>query len=214
MSELTVANHDLTSAADTYVEPPAPVTVDPRNLPAEFYAARKANEPGMWSRFIAGECPGQRDEAAVRAAAERQRYYQEKRAESFERCDTDGFLTQYFDGVNADVARLAAEIAAHGGYALHLGLFSSKTGARVPAVLVDGDYGPQWRLCDPTTGSYLNEWVNDTRGPKGALAKRGWVVLGEWAKSEAKIVGEGRGLSGRVWAAAVRTDGGYPGRRG
>lgn len=213
MSEPTIALDLTTPAADTYVEPPAPVTVDPCNLPTEFYAARKANEPGMWSRFIAGECPGKRDEAAVQAAHERQRYYQEKRAESFERCDTDGFLTQHFDGVNADVARLAAEIAEHGGYALHLGLFDEKTGARVPAVLVDSAYGAQWRLCDPTTGRSLNQWVNDTRGPRGALAKRGWVVLGEWARSEAKIVGEGRGLSGRVWAAAVRTDGGYPGRR-
>ena len=198
---------------DTYVEPPAPVVVNPRELPAEFYAARKRNEAGMWSRFIAGECPGKRDEQKVAAALSRQRFYQEKRAESFERCDTDGFLTQHFDGINADVARIAADIAERGGYALHLGLFDERTGARIPAVLVDGTDGPQWRLCDPATGRFLNEWVNDSRGPRGALAKRGWVVLGEWAKAEAKVIGEGRGLSGRAWAAAVRTDGGYPGRR-
>jgi hypothetical protein len=44
----------------------------------------------------------------------------------------------------------------------------------------------QWRLsghrslCDPATGRALPEWIADRRGPKAALAKRGWVVLGEW----------------------------------
>jgi len=79
--------------------------------------------------------------------------------------------------------------------------------------LVAGRFGYQWQLCDPATGRALPEWIADRRGPKAALAKRGWVVIGEWASSEAKLCGEGRGLSGSVWSAAVRTDGGYPGRR-
>lgn len=37
--------------------------------------------------------------------------------ESFERCDTDGFLTQWASGINAQVARANAEIAANGGTA-------------------------------------------------------------------------------------------------
>lgn len=37
--------------------------------------------------------------------------------ESFERCDTDGFLTQWASGINAQVARANAEIAANDGMA-------------------------------------------------------------------------------------------------
>lgn len=193
-------------------ERPAPVTVDPRNLPAAFYAARKANEAGMWSRFIVGENPGKPDPKAAEQARKAEQMHRARKAESFERCDTDGFLSQWADGLTANQMSLAAEVAEQGGYSVDLGLFDTATGARIPAILVEGQWGMQWRLCDPATGRPLNEWVNDARGPRAALAKRGWVVLGEWAQSEARTVGVGTGLSGRAWAAIVRTDGGYPGR--
>jgi hypothetical protein len=38
-------------------------------------------------------------------------------AESFERCDTDGFLSQWASGINAQVARTNAAIAENGGVA-------------------------------------------------------------------------------------------------
>lgn len=39
-------------------------------------------------------------------------------AESFDRCDTDGFLSQWASGVNAQVARTNASIAERGGNAI------------------------------------------------------------------------------------------------
>ena len=177
-----------------------------------FTVARKANPESCWLDFTVGEPGAPCIEAQAEAKAEAARLAA-KREESFQRCDTDGFLTQYFDGVSSAVSQLGANIARDGGRAVHPGLFDVATGKRVPAILVEGRFGYQWQICDPTTGRALPEWIADRRGPKAALAKRGWVVLGEWAESTAKMCGEGRGLSGRVWAAAVRTDGGYPGRR-
>jgi hypothetical protein len=179
---------------------------------AAFIAARKANPDSCWLDFTVGEPGAPLIDVEAQAQAEAARLAA-KREESFNRCDTDGFLTQYFDGVKSAVNQIGARIARDGGLAVHPGLYDVATGERVPAVLVEGRFGPQWQLCDPATGRALPEWIADRRGPKAALAKRGWVVLGEWAKSEAKLCGEGCGLSGSVWSAAVRTDGGYPGRR-
>ena len=200
---------------------PVTFNVDPRNpsdLLAGFLALRNnGRTAGLWSKFVVGPermAAPLVDEVAQAEAAKRAEYA--KREESFERCDTDGFITQWAHGLTAQLHGVAAEVAQNGGYDLQPGLFDRTTGERVPAVLLHGDWGYFWRLCDPTTGKPLKGegWINDTRGPGGAVAKAGMVVLGEWCKAEAKILSVGTGISGRAWAAAVRTDGGYPGRPG
>lgn len=195
--------------------------VDPRNLPPTFTAIFKKNDQGRSAglayKFIVGSNPRHPDPEAVAKHRNEQRIAADKRNESFERCDTDGFLSQRCHDLNSSVSARKAEIAADGGYAVFLGLFDRATGERVPAVLCDGEYGSYWRLCDPKTGRFLtgsNAFINDTRGPRGAVTKRGFVVLGEWATANAKVGGSGRGLSGLATAHAVtyRTDGGYPTR--
>ena len=208
-------------AADTVLDLETTHNVDPRNLPATFLAFHKLNDTGrsagMWMRFIVGTCPGVRNDAAIEKAKAEQARYAAQRAESEERCDTDGFVSQRCHQLNANVESYKIELAERGGYDMFPGLFNRTTGERMPAVLEEGTYGWHWRLCDPATGQRPHgkgAYINDTRGPRGAVAKAGCVVLGEWATAEARVVGSGKGFSGLATArgSTVRTDGGYPDR--
>ncbi len=199
---------------------PVAFNIDPANMPAElaaFLQVRSAGRTaGLWSRFIVGpERMAPADQATLDAMKEARDAEMRKREESFERCDNDGFLTQWAHGLTAQKHQVAAELASNGGFDLFPGLFDRKTGARVPAIQVHGEWGCYWRLCDPKTGRFLHgreSIIPDTRGPTGGVARRGFVVLGEWARAEAVVRSIGTGLSGRAWACAERTDNGYPGR--
>jgi hypothetical protein len=129
----------------------------------------------------------------LRAGAEQRR---EEAAASFERCDTDGFLSQWASGITARLYEQQAKIAEAGGTALFardelLTLAGEKTDAR----LCETRYGTKWRL-DST-----DEWIKYGASAK-ALAKRGYraIELIERAPAKAIIAGEGRGLSGAASA--------------
>lgn len=143
-----------------------------------------------------------------------------KREESHDRCDTDGFLTQWAHGLNAQERATQAEILEHGGCAKFIGLFDSVTGERVPAKIISGNYGARWMICDPVTGratgifyalGSINEDGTPVNSPRTKLCKAGLEERIEWAPAVAKCVGSGRGLSGSAWIATLRTDGGWPG---
>ena len=144
----------------------------------------------------------------------------EAREASFERSDTDGFVSQWASGICASRDSLAAEILENGGTATFPGLFSRETGERVPAVLIrmadkfrPGQDRQVWRIEDPATGRAV-AWVNHSWGTKrSAIYRDGYVLADEQAPAEAFIDGRGHGLSGSAWASVRRTDGGYPGRR-
>lgn len=180
-----------------------------RNVDPEF-PTPFAN--GAWDAWVVGEAPA--PTAAELAEVERHkaeaRSHFAKREESFQRCDTDGFLTQWADGLHAQLEREKATIASNGGHALFPGLYEQATGLRVPAKLIEGEWGLCWALCDEA-GQFTGVFINDARTKRAKLYKSGYVVLGEWAPAVAKFRGEGTGLSGSCWVATVRTDGGYPG---
>jgi hypothetical protein len=145
------------------------------------------------------------------------------REESFERCDTDGFVSQWADGILASKMRLQAEIERNNGMSEFPALFDLE-GNRLPAKLITvpdrfKGYGTRtcWALCDPATGRFTGVFVTPaTIGSKrseNCLARKGYRQGTEMAPAKADIVGYGRGLSGNAWAAIVRTDGGYPGAR-
>lgn len=69
-------------------------------------------------------------------------------AESFERCDTDGFRSQAANDVTARVYDLQAGLLESGGLSSFPALFDLD-GNQVPAVRVDGQYGMVWKLLDP-----------------------------------------------------------------
>lgn len=130
------------------------------------------------------------------------------RQESWERSDTDGFLSQWASGITANEEQLAVEIAENGGAALFPALVRASDLKRIRAKLIETRYGTRWAVCDEQgqfTGVFLPHGDNSRK-----LRKLGLVIAMEWAPAKATIKGSGTGLSGTAWAAVVRTDCGYP----
>lgn len=139
-------------------------------------------------------------------------------AASFERCDTDGFVSQWALGLGATKDRLQAEIEENGGRASFVSLHDAETGERVRAKLVQvhsrfasGASVSKWIVLDRNDNAA--EWIPAFKsGKNSTLAKRGLVESWEMAPAVATYVGHGRGLSGAasVQVVARRTDRGYP----
>ena len=83
-------------------------------------------------------------------AAERQEKISDhlnKQAESYERCDTDGFMSQMSHGVMASLHETERDLEATNGYELATGLYTLD-GQRIRAKLIDGKFGMCWAFCD------------------------------------------------------------------
>jgi len=149
-------------------------------------------------------------EEAARLRAEAARLEREKE-ESFERCDTDGFMSQWASGVNAQKARLAADIAEQGGTWEFPALFDLD-GNPVPAKLIETRYGWAWALLDPenTSGRFLgffNEsYARDEKRRVATNARKGYYVGTVRVPAFAKLAG---GNVCTVTAVPVRRDGGW-----
>jgi len=147
--------------------------------------------------------------AALRAeaAADEQEAF-----DSFERCDTDGFVSQWAHGLTAQEKRLEATILENGGRAEFAALFNLD-GDLVPAKMIDTRYGTKWGIfesAEAATGYHgrIVEWVG--LGDR-ALAKHGYRRGTVLAAAKAKIMGSGHGLAGAAscYVGTVRTDGGF-----
>jgi hypothetical protein len=125
-----------------------------------------------------------------------------KAEESFERSDTDGFLSQWALNITARKDRLQAELLENGGRSEFLALFDAD-GEQVPARQIDTRYGTKWGVfaswADAEAyGGDIIQWVNVayTDRQRANLAKKGfrqgWVLK----RAVAKILGSGTGLSG------------------
>jgi hypothetical protein len=146
--------------------------------------------------------------AAVAAAdAKKQRDAQEA-IDSFERCDTDGFLSQWASGICSREASLWADILRNGGKAEFPALFNL-AGERVRAKLFAGKFGTCWMFCDANdkpTGKFITAFP----AREATMRKKGYVEGVEMVFAGARIAGSGRGLSGTAWAEKYRRDNGYP----
>lgn len=132
--------------------------------------------------------------------------------ESFDRCDTDGFVSQWAHGLNAQLARAKAGIADAGGVATFKGLYVIATGERARAKKIDGKFGPCWAFVG-ADGQFTGKFL--PCGPRSRKQKaEGFEERDEVAPATAVFKGEGRGLSGTCWVAVVRTDGGFLGAEG
>ena len=69
-----------------------------------------------------------------------------RRQESFERCDTDGFMSQAALDIMAQVYEHQANIVENGGKWTFYGLYEGNR--RVPARHVEGQFGTSWCLAD------------------------------------------------------------------
>jgi hypothetical protein len=118
-------------------------------------------------------------------------------AESFERCDTDGFVSQWASGLSAQKARVQADIVEAGGVAT-FGVYELQTteGEPVAAKLIRGKYGPCWALQDET-GEFTGTFIGAHPVRESTLAKKGYreVVREFVAPAVADFKGHGTGLA-------------------
>jgi hypothetical protein len=136
--------------------------------------------------------------------------------ESFERCDTDGFLSQWASSITGRKLMLQAEIEERGGKAEFVALFDLE-GALVPAKMIETRYGWSWALLDPKNprGRFLG-FFNPSKAStpekrRAANAKKGFYLGTVLAPAKAEIMGGGTGLAGAAscYVGARRTDGGF-----
>lgn len=141
----------------------------------------------------------------------------DKRAfDSFERCDTDGFLSQWASGITASRKRLEADLVDAGGVSQFRGLFD-EDGRRVKAkrVTVDNKFTftheTKWIVLDED--DRVLHWVAIPQDPDAPSKRSKMGKLGlheEWEDGiPAKVVLRGANVTS-VRAVVVRTDGGFP----
>lgn len=140
----------------------------------------------------------------------RSKRHRQDALDSFDRCDTDGFLSQWASNMTSDEERQRAELNLRGGLACFWGLFSVETGKRVPAKIIETKFGHRWAVCD-ASGKFTGEFLPVCPKRASTLGKKGYFEARELAPAIVKLEGRGMGLSGTCWVATVRTDGGYPG---
>jgi hypothetical protein len=126
--------------------------------------------------------------------------HERKAEESWQRSDTDGFLTQWAHGLHAQKERLAADIAEHGGTHTFV-VLTDEDGNVVPSKGVQTRYG--FRLATLDENGRFDEWYSHSDSPRAKLAKHGLRFTHVLHPARADIRGSGRGLSGNAWVAAV-----------
>lgn len=161
-----------------------------KNLNAD--EARAALRAAFRLDDTAGICEGK---TAAEWHAEAGRHA-EAQAESFERCDTDGFVSQWCHGLNRGVDRAKADIAAKGGQAIFAVLVDAKTGAIVSDRRIDGQFGTSW-LCEGPSAP--RKWV-PVGGGSTIQKKLGLVERMCWRDAGASIDAQGHGFSGLATA--------------
>lgn len=130
-------------------------------------------------------------------AAERDR----AAAESFERSDTDGFLSQWASGLTAQKLRAEADLVEAGGLVTAEALFDL-AGNVASTHLHYGQYGPAWVLDDEhTDANGGRRFVNESRARSGAkrhaaMLAKGYTVGLVSVRGYVTIAGSGTGLSG------------------
>jgi hypothetical protein len=124
--------------------------------------------------------------------------------ESFERCDTDGFVSQWASGINAQLKAAQASLVEAGGVATFPALVDAETGEWVPSKLINGKYGTSWAILDEH-GKFTGKFVSAFPARESTMLRKGYrETEGLWP-ANARLAGSGRGLSGNVWVQHYKT---------
>lgn len=129
--------------------------------------------------------------------------------DSFDRCDTDGALSQWASGITAEKYRLRADIAENGGMWSFPALFDLE-GNLIPAREVYGEYGAFWSLLDDE-GNRTGATFNESRAQNEKIrlrndARKG-VYVGE-VLAPAWVATRGQSVTS-VACHIARSDGGW-----
>ncbi len=132
--------------------------------------------------------------------------HEQEAHDSFDRCDTDGALSQWAHGASAIRLRAEAELAENDGRAVFTALFTT-SGELTEAKLISGRWGMFWKLPDGDTMNlplrqatlrrkgYQAGWVSrpakvDIHAPFAGAAVTAYnYPVGDW--SEAVVVDDG-----------------------
>ena len=120
--------------------------------------------------------------------------------ESFRRCDTDGFLSQWALGITASKLRAQADLEDNGGKVEVRALFHLD-GTVASTHYGNGQYGGYWVLNDEATARYGKRFVNPSYAKKAETRARnmrakGFTVGTIRVRGYVDICGSGTGLSG------------------
>lgn len=135
---------------------------------------------------------------AARAAADEH--------ESFERSDTDGFVSQWASNRMASFHRMSADLAERDGKAEHQALFNLD-GTIASTHRAEGQYGSYWVLNDDAAERVGKRFITTSKANKGqrrydANRAKGFTIGTVLVDSYTDMVGNGRGLGA---ALTVRT---------
>ena len=122
--------------------------------------------------------------------------------DSFERCDTDGALSQWASGIGAQRLRLQADIVDQGGVARFLTLFTLD-GRFQPAKAIQTRYGMRWMILDEN-GNRTGDFAPYLPKRRDTLAKRGYLEGYAYFPAKADYR-EGRGGLVTVSVVTVKT---------
>lgn len=147
--------------------------------------------------------------ARVEALQAEQQETRRRREESWERSDTDGFLTQWACGITDQKIEMEIRVLQNGGH--HL--FDVVLDAEGNVVADRKQYfpkfnapwvtEPKWRVRDEYVERLGRKWL--PVGAKSRVQKQmGLTEKSFWFPASVKVAGSGTGLSGRVWIEVNR----------
>jgi hypothetical protein len=130
--------------------------------------------------------------------------YRQKKEKSFQRCDTDGFLSQWALGMNAEKLDREIRLLENGGYD-QFPVLCDESGRVIADHIFEFEnrfnYGTdqKWRLPDDLADRHGRKWIPVGSGSRIQKALGLHEEL-RWFKATACIRGNGTGLSGAATA--------------
>ena len=121
---------------------------------------------------------------------------------SFERCDTDGALSQWGSDMMAAVNHVLAELAEQGGMAEFVVLCDLQ-GQEVRARVVSSKYGACWALCDEQD-RFTGEFVAYCPARPSTLRRHGFQEVHRQMPAGVRLVGSGYCLTPQVVPLTAR----------
>lgn len=124
------------------------------------------------------------------------RQHEQNAADSFERCDTDGFLSQWASQQNARIEDALADLAERDCIATVVFLCDEQ-GNKVNARPIATKYGTSWGVRDES--GKIVKFVAYRPARKSTLAKHGYQELELECKCVVKVSGDGYNLNVRFY---------------
>jgi hypothetical protein len=122
-------------------------------------------------------------------------------AESWERSDTDGFLTQWAADISARLLRAQARLEEEGGLSSFVELFDLN-GEWVRSKVIRTRFGIRRMIVDPK-GRSMGIFLPHLPARRATLAAKGYLEGVVLRRAKAEIAANGSGLSGAATARVV-----------